>query len=147
MDKQKIKQALLKHEQQHIDLTIKDYENFLNDSTPKRGEVNDPDDHSHLNQSLDVAKKIDTVIHKHEHHLKLINSLSFAPSTIVEPGAIVSVAGRCMIIGISEPQFEIEGRKFIGVSTTAPIYECLKGKKLGDEFLFNGKKYSIEAIN
>lgn len=147
MDKQKIKKALIEQEQKHINLSVTDYENFLNDSTPKRGEVNDPDDHSHLNQSLDVAKKIDTVIHEHVHHLETIESLDFEQKTSVEPGAIVSVNGRCMIIGISKPQFEIEGRKFIGISTDAPIYDSLKGKKTGDEFIFNQRKFTIEAIN
>lgn len=147
MDKQKIKEALIKLEQHHIDLTVNDYEEFLTNSSPKRGEVTDPDDHSHLNQSLDVAKKIDTVIHEHEHHLETINALSFEQTNVVEPGAIVSVNGRCMIIGVSKPQFEIEGRKFIGVSTSAPIYEALKGKKTGDEFIFNKNKFTIEVVN
>jgi hypothetical protein len=147
MDKQKIKQALIKLEEKHIDVSVKDYEDFLTNSTPKRGEVTDPDDHSHLNQSLDVSKKIDTVIHEHVHHLETINALSFEQTNVVEPGAIVSVNGRCMIIGISKPQFEIDGRNFIGVSTEAPIYGCLKGKKTGDEFIFNERKFTIEAIN
>lgn len=147
MDKQKIKEALIKLEQNHIELTVNDYEDFLTNSTPKVGEVTDPDDNSHLNQSLDVAKKIDTVIHEHEHHLETIKSLSFEPTTIVEPGAIVSVNGRCMIVAVSKSQFEIDGRKFMGIATDAPIYGCLKGKKAGDEFIFNQRKFLIEAIN
>ena len=83
----------------------------------------------------------------HADHLDLINKISFEPTDVVKPGAVVSVNGRCMIVAASKSQFTIDGRDFMGISTQAPIYKSLEGKKAGDSFEFNNQKFTIEAVN
>ena len=39
-----------------------------------------------------------------------------------------------------------ENKKFVGISTQAPIFEALVGKRAGDKIEFNGIKYTIEEI-
>lgn len=147
MDKQLIKQELLKKEKQHIALSTKDYHDFLNETKLNRNEVTDLDDRSHQVQSANYSESLDKNLHEHESHLATLKSLSFEPSTIVEPGAIVSVNGRCLIIAVSKPSFTIGERNFIGISTDAPIYAELKGKKEGDSFRLNGQQFTIEAVH
>jgi transcription elongation GreA/GreB family factor len=147
MDKYMIKQELLKKEVKHIELSIEDYNNFLTASAVKRNEVTDLDDKSHQRQDADLSATLDKAVHNHEAHLAKIRAISFEPKTKVEPGAIVSVNGRCMIVAVSKPPFKIGDRNFIGISTDAPIYAELKGKKAGDSFMFNDQKFTIEIIN
>lgn len=147
MDKNLIKQELLKKEEKHIALSTKNYYDFLNASDVKVEEVTDLDDRSHQSQSADISKQLDHSVHNHEAHLETIKSISFEPKTMVEPGAIISVNGRCMIVAVSKPPFRIGDRDFIGVSTDAPIYKEMKGKKVGDSFMFNDQKFTIEIIN
>lgn len=147
MDKNSIKQELLKIEKKHIELSAKNYSSFLMDGDVKVEEVTDLDDRSHQYQSSDISQKLDHSVHNHEEHLRTIEAISFGPKTAVEPGAIVSVNGRCMIVAVSKPPFKIGDRSFIGISTDAPIYKELKGKKTGDSFTFNNQKFTIEAIN
>ena len=147
MDKNKLKQALIKLEKHHIDEAEMKYEEFLTGNLLDNTEVVDHDDQSHHRQSIEISDGLDEQAHVHEHHLETINKISFEPTDIIQPGAVVSVNGRCMIIAVPKAQFNIDGRDFLGISTSAPIYNQLKGKKAGNEFKFNNIKFKIEAVN
>lgn len=147
MDKIRIKQALIDIEEHIIGEVHMDYEEFLTGNLLSREDVVDADDQSHHRSSLEYNESFDERVHEHEAHLKTINSISFEPTNTVKPGAIVSVNGRCMIVAVPKPRFLIDGRNFIGISVDAPIYPALEGKKAGDEFTFNGRKFTIEAVN
>lgn len=147
MDKNKLKQALIDLEEHTIEEAHMNHEAFLTGNLLNREDVVDADDQSHHRASLEIAEQLDKQLHEHEEHLKTINGISFEPTKTVKPGAVVSVNGRCMIVAVPKSKFTIDGRNFIGISTKAPIYAELKGKKAGDEFKFNGRKFTIEAVN
>lgn len=147
MDKIKLKQALIQLEVNHIDEAEMKYEDFLTGNLLDNTDVVDDDDQSHHRQSIEISDQLEEQAHVHADHLEAINKISFKPTDVVQPGAIVSVNGRCMIVAVSKAAFKIDGRDFIGISPSAPIYSSLKGKKAGDEFEFNSMKFTIEAVN
>jgi len=147
MDKQAIKEALIKLEKHHIDEAEMKYDDFLLGNSLDREEIVDQDDQSHHRQSIDVSDQLEHQAHVHIDHLNAINSISFEPTDVVKPGAIVSVNGRCMIVAVPKAPFTIEDRHFMGISTDAPIYRQLEGKRAGDTFEFNHKKFTIEIVN
>lgn len=147
MDKTKLKQALIALEKKHIDSAEMKYEDFLKGNLLDKSEVVDTDDQSHHRQSLDISDQLDKQAHVHAEHLETINKISFEATDVVQPGAVVSVNGRCMVVAVSKPPFKVDGRDFIGISTSAPIYSSLQGKKSGDSFEFNNQKFTIEAVN
>ncbi|NYJ28084.1 hypothetical protein [Allomuricauda sp. ARW1Y1] len=147
MDKNKIKQALIDLEKGHIDAAEMKYEEFLSGNLLDKTEVIDDDDQSHHRQSIEISDQLEEQAHVHAEHLETINKISFQPKETVEPGAVVSVNGRCMIVAVSKPPFKIGERDFLGISTQAPIYSALKGKRAGDSFEFNNQKFTIEAVN
>ncbi|MCH5598905.1 hypothetical protein [Niabella ginsengisoli] len=147
MDKNLIKQELLKKRKKHIKESNESHYNFLSGSDVSLEEVIDLDDRSHQSESADISQRLESTVHNHEQHLATIEAISFEPKTTVEPGAIVSVNGRCMIVAVSKPPFKIGDRNFIGISTDAPIYKEMKGKKAGDSFTFNNQKFTIEIVH
>lgn len=147
MDKNKLKEALIALEKKHIDSAEMKYEDFLKGNLLDNSEVVDTDDQSHHRQSLDISDQLDEQAHVHAEHLEVINKISFEPTDVVKPGAVVSVNGRCMIVAVSKSPFKVGDRDFMGISTNAPIYSSLKGKKAGDSFEFNNQKFTIEAVN
>ena len=147
MDKNKLKDALIELEEHTIDEASMNHEVFLTENLLNREDVIDSDDQSHHRASLDISDKLHSQLHEHQDHLKTINSLSFEPTDVVKPGAIVTVNGRCMIIAIPKSKFQFGGKDFIGISTMAPIYENMKDKKTGEKFTFNDREYTIEAVN
>jgi hypothetical protein len=147
MDKNVIKQALIKLEKHHIDEAEMKYEEFLLGNLIDREETVDDDDQSHHRQSIEISDQLEDQAHVHIDHLNAINRISFDPTEVVKPGAIVSVNGRCMIVAVPKAPFTIDGRSFIGISVAAPIYKCLDGKRAGDTFEFNNTKFTIEVVN
>ncbi len=147
MDKIKLKQALIELEKNHINESEMNYEEFLMGNLLDKSEVIDDDDQSHHRQSIEISDQLDKQAHVHQDHLEAINKISFEDTDVVQPGAVVSVNGRCMIVAVSKPAFNIDGRDFMGISTSAPIYSSLKGKKAGEVFTFNNMKFTIEAVN
>ena len=123
------------------------YEEFLTGNLLNKNEVIDDDDQSHHRQSIEISDQLEEQAHVHADHLDTINKISFEPTDVVQQEAVVSVNGRCMILAVSKSHFNVDGRVFLGISTQAPIYKSLAGKKAGDIFEFNKMKFSIEAVN
>ena len=123
------------------------YEDFLKGNLLDKTEVVDDDDQSHHRQSIEISDQLEEQAHVHVEHLEDINKISFEETDTVGPGAVVSVNGRCMIVAVSKPPFKVGDRDFLGISTQAPIYKELKGKKAGDSFTFNNLNFTIEAVN
>lgn len=147
MDKFKLKEALIKLEEHTIDEASMNHGDFLAGNLLNRDDVVDADDQSHHRASLEVSDSLDAQIHEHQDHLETIKKISFEPTETVKPGAVVSVNGRCIVVAVPKPKFQFAGRDFIGISTEAPIYEQLKDKKAGEKFTFNGRVFTIEAVN
>ncbi|MCU0401356.1 MAG: hypothetical protein MUE75_10170 [Algoriphagus sp.] len=61
----------------------------------------------------------------------------------VELGAVVVTDQRIFFISTSVDFAEVNGQSFFGISTKAPIYHLMKGKKEGDCFEFSGVRYRI----
>lgn len=120
---------------------------FLKGNLLDKTEVVDDGDQSLHRASIEVSNQLEEQAHVHADHLDAIHKISFEPTDVVQPGAVVSVNGRCMIVAVSKPAFKVGDRDFLGISTQAPIYQNLKGKKAGDSFEFNGNKFTIEAVN
>jgi len=64
-------------------------------------------------------------------------------SESIESGAVVVTDQRIFFISTSVDLVEINGQSLFGISTKAPIYQTMKGKKVGDSFEFGGVRYHI----
>ena len=64
----------------------------------------------------------------------------------VELGALVVTDQRIFYISSSLETVEVEGISFFGISTQAPIYAGMKGKRVGATFSYAGVSYRILEI-
>lgn len=147
MDKQKIKQALIDLERHYLDESDLEYEEFLKGTLRNKSAIEDEDDQSHHVQSIEISDKIEEHAQIHVEHLNTLSQLSFEPTDIVQPGAVVKVNDRYLVVAVSEPPFTVDGIDFLGISIQAPIYAQLSGKKAGESFEFNKMNFSIEAVH
>jgi len=60
------------------------------------------------------------------------------PKSNVEEGAVVKLGERFFVIAVSTGKFVCDGNEIMGISTQAPIYAELEGKRTGDAISFNG---------
>ena len=146
MNKKELKKFLIENEHQTIENTEERLLEFVNGTMLNRNDVIDQDDQSHHRQEERLRKKLDEQVHDHHHHLEEIESLSFDPSDVVEPGAVIKVNDKYLVVATADGNFEFDGKDFISISVKAPIYQCLMGKKKGDMCSFNNNDFKIEEI-
>ena len=146
MDKIQLKKFLIENEYHTIENTEERLLEFVKGTMLNRNDVIDQDDQSHHRQEERLRKKLDEQVHDHHDHLEEIEALSFNPSDVVEPGAVIKVNGRYMVIATADGNFKFDGKDFISISTKAPIYQCMMGKKKGDSCSFNNNDFKIEEI-
>ncbi len=58
---------------------------------------------------------------------------------------MVKLSGRLFVISVSTGKFVCDGNEIMGISTQAPIYAELDGKRAGDAISFNGKRVRDRA--
>jgi hypothetical protein len=146
MDKQELKRFLIKNELHTIQNTEERALEFVRGTMLNRNDVIDQDDQSHHRQEERLRTKLHDQVHLHQDHLEEIEALSFSTSHVVEPGAVLKVNDNYMVIAIADGSFKFDGKDFISVSTKAPLYQCMMGKKKGDMCSYNNYDFIIEQI-
>jgi transcription elongation GreA/GreB family factor len=68
-------------------------------------------------------------------------------SSVVEFGALVVTDNQKMFISTGLGKINCDGCDYYAISAAVPIYKAMEGKKVGDEFTFNGKKSKVLEIH
>lgn len=104
------------------------------------------DDFAQQSQSTDSARNLQIRINQATEDLNNFKVLRPELIDEITEGNVVLTDKVNFVIGLSFKDFEWENKKFVGISTQAPIFEALVGKRAGDKIEFNGIKYTIEEI-
>lgn len=67
--------------------------------------------------------------------------------TVVSFGSLVITRQQKIFVSIGIGKLEMDGEIYFAVSPNVPIYEAMRGLKLGQEFEFRGEMINIEAIS
>lgn len=68
-------------------------------------------------------------------------------SVVVRPGSVVETENAYYFVSVPLGKIEMSnGSKVFAISTEAPIYEHLEGKKEGEHFKFNQQEVKIKKI-
>lgn len=67
-------------------------------------------------------------------------------SKFIKLGSLIITNQANYFLAISTGKITISGNDYYAVSPSSPIGKLLLGKKVDDEFIFNGKKISINRI-
>lgn len=72
--------------------------------------------------------------------------LKLPPFDVVEHGACVVTDKQRFLLSIGAGKFMVGHDVYFAISAQTPIYAALKGKKVGDEIVFNGQRQTIKEI-
>ncbi|NOY37240.1 MAG: hypothetical protein GXO83_06660 [Chlorobi bacterium] len=61
-------------------------------------------------------------------------------------GSAVITDQQKLFVSIGLGKFEYNGETWYAISPRVPLYEVIKGKKKGDTFIFNGRKFTIRDV-
>ncbi len=146
MDKVKVHKQALEIQRTKVDELKNLSQKIHNDSGLDHEDVVDTDDLSRFSEITDNYLEIKSHLNAAKSDLAFLENLEIHPRDAVSLGALVQTDLLCFYIGITLPAFECEGKKVVGISTDAPIFGQMIGKKKGDTFEFHGRKYHIEAV-
>ena len=104
------------------------------------------DDLVQQSRSTEDAIAIQLRIEEAQQELEVFINLEPELVPGITEGNVVITDQINMVIGLAFQQFKIDGEKFVGMSTQAPLYEFLEGKLEGDKIEFNGTEYIIQEI-
>jgi len=81
--------------------------------------------------------------------MRLLNEMATRPNEVhghVQLGSIVITDKGTFFVSASIEQFMVDGEKIFGLSTLAPLYERMKGKKKGESFTYKETTYTIKDL-
>ena len=69
-----------------------------------------------------------------------------APCDAVRPGALIQTSLGWFYVAISAGKLMVDGQEYFAVSGAAPVAVALKGKRVGEEAVFNGKAVQVLLV-
>lgn len=124
--------------------------NFTTEVEELEGEMTNHDhiasqsDHNPAAEQQTMHHVMKTELDFLKYEMNLLKRIDYKiENTVVEPGAVVVTDKRVFYISVSIEEVTVGEDKVFGLSTEAPIYAQMRGKKAGDAFEMNGMAYQI----
>ncbi len=138
--------AIIEQQQKVVDDVKKNIEILSTTSDLDEENTIDLDDLSHQaeakDKEIDLAYKLD----EEEDALTKLQTVIGKNSETVEPGAVVELDDQYLYVGVPFEPFNFKGKKIIGFSKQAPVFEQNKDKKKGDTFILGNDQKEIVNI-
>ena len=147
MNKEAIKEKIKEIQNKIIQDLISQINEMREASDLEEDETKDLEDLSHQEEAGDMVRGMEEQLVQAENDLLFNQKLSTEKSDEVTLGSFVETDRLNFYIGTALTEFEVEGKKIIGLSTKAPIYIVMRGKRKGDSFSYADKTYKIKAIS
>lgn len=97
-----------------------------------------------MQQDIDRNKRL---LMDAQENLKTLEAIGQATATdTVSGGSLVYTNEGIFYISISAGQLHTDGKTLFAISAASPIGKLMLGKKKGDDFSFNGKKYLLNEV-
>ena len=146
MNKQRIRETLLGLEADGLRATASAYEEYFASARLDRSEPIEADEHAQAVFARDLAAAVDHPVHDHAENLEKLRTTDFGPKSVVDEGAVVRIGNRNLVVSVPTAAFVCDGEEFMGISTRAPIFEAIQGKRAGESFCFNGREMVVELV-
>jgi transcription elongation GreA/GreB family factor len=147
IDKAKLRAILLQLEALSIAESRDLYQSHLETARLVLSEPDDEGQRSQQEQSAVEANGFEEQSHLHQQHRHVIEALPFDRTSVVEPGAVVSVNNnRYFVIAVPTQVISIDGIDIIGISVESPLYEAMAGLQAGETFEFQQKTFVVTDV-
>ena len=146
MDKQSIKNYLLE-KQSTLVAELKEQTQTIHTMVDiDESDTIDPEDFSHQYESQEMEQMLKVQLNRAQRGLEVLASLDITPKDKVETGAIIETDSLNFFIGYPTIPFDMENKRYVGISAGSPIYTLMNGKRSGDSFQYSGTTYNITKI-
>jgi hypothetical protein len=104
------------------------------------------DDQSRAAEAGNLGELYEEVEERQHSTVAQAESLDFAPTSEIGPGAIVVVDGSHYVVGVVSSPFECDGVTYEGMTTGAPLYAAIKDLRAGSTFAFAGSEHRVDSV-
>ena len=146
MNKQIVKQTMLSLEARDLESAREKYLEYVGSARLDRSEPIEDDEQAQAELASDLSEAFDDTVHSHsvQGREALGGELRAEEQGRGRRG---SEARRTVFrIAVSTGNFVCDRNEIMGISTQAPIYAELEGKRVGDTISFNGTELVIEEV-
>jgi len=106
----------------------------------------DPEDYSNQTVSKEMKMLLQKQLDKEQFDFEKVKNMDFSEKSEAVVGALVTTDMFNFILGVATTPFLFGNMQIVGVSTEAPIFSSLLGRKEGDSFQFTGHQYNINYV-
>jgi hypothetical protein len=106
----------------------------------------DPEDYSNQTVSKEMKMLLQKQLDKAIFDFEKVKNMDFSEKSEAVVGALVTTDMFNFILGVATTPFLFGNMQIVGVSTEAPIFSSLLGRKEGDSFQFTGHQYNINYV-
>lgn len=105
------------------------------------------DDISHEDEAGELHGLVEKVDERENAAADAAEQLDMSATDVVRPGAVIEMDGQHFVVGVASSAFTSGGVEYSGISTDAPVYETLVGKKAGDTFTFADAEHHVGSVD
>ena len=134
----------LRNKEAEIKMAISEAQEAANSDTKSSAGDKFETGRESMQQEIDLNLTRMSELNKQKQALELI--IPAQKSSVVLPGSVVHTNNGNYYIAISAKQLKVDNISYYAISIASPIGEKLSGRKAGDSFEMNGKKYIIESV-
>jgi hypothetical protein len=145
-DKTFFRNTMLSLEAEKLMYSRQAYIDYVSGAARDSSVPTDHDDVSHKISNAELAEAFECPLHTHAEAIAALQRIDFGPKSEVEEGALVRLNGQWFAVAVATSEFSCDGVPYIGVSTKAPIFEAMKGRRAGTSFDFRGRQIRIEEV-
>jgi hypothetical protein len=108
-------------------------------------EAKDVEDFSHQDESTEMVMNLREQLNRAVQEFELLESLTNTQTESISLGAIAQTDMGIFYVSIPGKML-FQEKEIYCISTAAPFYTSIDGKKVGEEFIFNNETHKIVAI-
>lgn len=108
--------------------------------------THDPEDFSRQTEAKDMQLRYEKMLRNAESEMSFLEKETELSHETTENGSIIETEQNFYFVGISVPMIKLKEKQIISFSEDAPIFQSMKGKKVGDEVKIGHNKEVISSI-
>ena len=146
MKREEILNEIIKEQHRVIDSLKESVERFNTASDMDEDSTNDPGDFAKQAEAKDMQLRYETLLKKEKNDLEFVLNEINKAYTEIDFGAIVETDKNYFFLAVPLPKLNINGKELFCISKEAPVYNKLKGKKIGDTVEMGNTSHEIVNI-
>lgn len=146
MNKIKILEQIVKEQSKTLANLTASIQKYKSASDMDEDDTLDPEDYSHQGEAREMKMRMEQLLLKESKNLELIEKCLSIENEEVAFGALLDLDSKYIFVGVSIHPFSFEGKEVYSISTEAPIFQLIKGKKVNELIELGTNSYIIKSI-